>query len=48
MHECTADCWAYGLRYGMREGCDAFAARDAADREREDDYALTEHWERAS
>lgn len=48
MHECTADCWAVIIRFGPQEGCDEWAARDAADREREDDYALTEHWQRAS
>jgi hypothetical protein len=35
-HVCTADCWAYLLRYGVDENsstCDPFAARADADLE---------------
>lgn len=44
VHVCDAECYAYGIRYGMRPGCDAFAARAAADAELAADDALYAAW----
>lgn len=32
-HVCDADCWVYIIPNGVPDGCDAFAASDAADKE---------------
>jgi hypothetical protein len=44
VHVCDSECWAYGARYGMRPGCDAFAARAAADAELAADQAIYDAW----